>query len=485
MHSYVIESGEKLLFERIFAIASKCDYCVGAIAWKGRYTKCTCVQDLFKFIPPVITINLSRLIVANYLMNLFRFIAGVVVNPNPAIFRAYLLKFVSTSRANGVRSTPKLSFKCDFYIDNLVNSPLLFTPPMFDYIESITICTHTISYVMNFSKEEYNYYFDKKMVHDRCFNAFMVKIYLVSNLSRVTEMHRYENFSSTRINWKFVIENLMQNGITVNDKTIRQYYNNNMYHFSDVVNIPFSPRCNQLGFHVYFPLSKNQTKWIFQLAPSISNKQAWNSVSMYKYIQYTNPSSRYGSLNGFTGLVYNSPKINNNDSEPIKIARELDDLIKEKLDIGYVTIHLGFMFTKSNAHGNLIHPQDPHVDFSWEDIDKNQGNMFFGIMSLSEEGCFLEVWIPTSNCKDERKPELILIPFGYMLILPADMVHAGGFCSNDETGDIRMHLYIYSKNTPGTLEKKNNYCDRSGIEMCSYMNHHHLLASDAIFNCIV
>jgi hypothetical protein len=38
---------------------------------------------------------------------------------------------------------------------------------------------------------------------------------------------------------------------------------------------------------------------------------------------------------------------------------------------------------------------------------------------------------------------VLFIPFGYLLILRADTIHAGGLCSNSTSGNPRAHVYIH------------------------------------------
>ena len=486
MDSYIACNDNRLIRERTMAVARQSNYCVGAIAWKGRHTKCTCIQSLHRCIPPVIEGELVSLILLNWLLIVYQFILDNVVSTDPVAFRNQLLKHVNTSRANGARSTAKLSFKCDFTIEMVPNSPPLKHTSDFLFFDNLTICTHSLSYILNFSKEEYDFYFDKKLLRDHCFKAFMVKLYLLSTFSKVTEMNKYENVRSTRVNWKFVLDRLAQDGIKVNHKTIRQYYNNNSKHFSGVVTIPFSIKSDVIGFHKYFSLSSTQTQWVIKYAPSIGTKRAWSSVSMYNYIQYTNPSSSYGSLSGFLGYVCNCSKIKRDDSESFRMAESIDKVIEDNVGIGKITIHMGFMHTKHNSYPKLNHPQDPHVDFSWRDIDKNKGRVFFGIISLNTDGSFLEVWNPPPDSSEGGwNAHLIHVPFGQTLILPAEMVHAGGFCSDPFSGNLRIHLYLYSNSVAGNFDKQNNYCDRYGVEMCTYMKHHELIDCDGIFNTLV
>ena len=38
---------------------------------------------------------------------------------------------------------------------------------------------------------------------------------------------------------------------------------------------------------------------------------------------------------------------------------------------------------------------------------------------------------------------MIFIPYGYLLLLPGDTIHAGGFQQCFQSEDLRLHLYVY------------------------------------------
>jgi hypothetical protein len=82
---------------------------------------------------------------------------------------------------------------------------------------------------------------------------------------------------------------------------------------------------------------------------------------------------------------------------------------------------------------------------------------------LTEDGMTIEVWkarndhmLPEND--DDDTGVLIQIPFGQVLLLRADVIHAGGFCTA-KSGNPRCHLYVYK--TPNgamhSLSLKNCY----------------------------
>ena len=80
---------------------------------------------------------------------------------------------------------------------------------------------------------------------------------------------------------------------------------------------------------------------------------------------------------------------------------------------------------------NII--QDAHIDFKEEDLGQNN-YLFLVFMPITEVGSHIHLWpsIETyteENRKDKNKMEgdVFKIPFGCMLIIPADIPHAGGY----------------------------------------------------------
>lgn len=76
----------------------------------------------------------------------------------------------------------------------------------------------------------------------------------------------------------------------------------------------------------------------------------------------------------------------------------------------------------------------------------------------------VEVWNGRSHHDRPHEPRheygsLVHIAYGKILLLRADVVHAGGFANNVETGDPRAHFYIHK--LPGgvlhELQLSNSY----------------------------
>jgi hypothetical protein len=91
--------------------------------------------------------------------------------------------------------------------------------------------------------------------------------------------------------------------------------------------------------------------------------------------------------------------------------------------------------------------QAPHYDFSLEELrdEAKTKNMFITFMPLTKAGCVLQVWTYELHRPDddEKCAELLYIPYGFLLILPAATMHAGCFMSDADSGNLRLQFTIY------------------------------------------
>ena len=151
---------------------------------------------------------------------------------------------------------------------------------------------------------------------------------------------------------------------------------------------------------------------------------------------------------------------------PIKHVLEMhaifDVNIKEQLtSMGYCSktqnleLHLSFLKTLETK------VQPPHIDFQWQNISPKdfhktprsyKGNYkewvpFIALFPLTQDGMKVEVWNARSEhdvpeCEEDKTGVVVNIPFGEILLLRADVVHAGGFAPSP-SGNPRGHFYIY------------------------------------------
>lgn len=155
-----------------------------------------------------------------------------------------------------------------------------------------------------------------------------------------------------------------------------------------------------------------------------------------------------------------------------------------------------FLTTKSSI------PQPAHVDYPWEVLEEHAGDqsLKLAFFPLTEEGMFLQIWPhaagsgkmpgPSSAAAADRsvvEGEIVFIPYGKLLIVPASTIHGGGFRttplpmplggeendaapaadrssrSNNSTssgGNLRFHLYIATKDSSLPAHQTNKYTER-------------------------
>eukprot|EP00536_Pseudo-nitzschia_multiseries_P010450 jgi/Psemu1/25991/gm1.25991_g len=135
-----------------------------------------------------------------------------------------------------------------------------------------------------------------------------------------------------------------------------------------------------------------------------------------------------------------------------------------------------FLTTKSSI------PQPAHVDYPWEVLEEHarDQSLKLGFFPLTNEGMFLQIWPTASPFQDrsvEVEGQIVFIPYGKLLIVPASTIHGGGFRttplgqtaggnsnvngSNGETGgNLRFHLYIATKGASLPVHQTNKYTER-------------------------
>lgn len=137
----------------------------------------------------------------------------------------------------------------------------------------------------------------------------------------------------------------------------------------------------------------------------------------------------------------------------------------EHLGMGYLQDLLGateclgsFLATESTF------PQPAHVDYEWHILESENGGdgLQIAFFPLTKEGMFLQVW----PRKDEPSisqidGQVIYIPYGRLLVLPAKTIHGGGFRTTQEglTGNLRFHLYLSRENTQLPIHQTNKYTE--------------------------
>jgi hypothetical protein len=151
------------------------------------------------------------------------------------------------------------------------------------------------------------------------------------------------------------------------------------------------------------------------------------------------------------------------DQESHEIVQKcLAEPIAAALGVTSDILQLLSAFLRSPGHA----PQIPHFDYRDTELQQNPNQIFLGLTPLTENGSYLQVW----DCRDRgSRGQVIFIPYGYLLILPGDTMHGGGFQQCFQTWDLRLHFYIYIR-TNGLVDNKNVYQSLEEYPMSSELD---------------
>jgi hypothetical protein len=123
--------------------------------------------------------------------------------------------------------------------------------------------------------------------------------------------------------------------------------------------------------------------------------------------------------------------------------------------------------------------QPAHVDYDYPLLQEHGHKLFLAFFPLTKEGTYLQLW-NRDEADYATSPTVhgtvVYIPYGKMLIVPADTIHGGGFRRGD-TGNLRFHLYIELQDEALNEENKeadllihpmNKYTEEHdrGLELC-------------------
>lgn len=147
-------------------------------------------------------------------------------------------------------------------------------------------------------------------------------------------------------------------------------------------------------------------------------------------------------------------------------VHEMYDILSSKIrqaliKIGYCSEDQELQLYMSFLKTLKTEVQRPHIDYHWKDISPRyfkkrprsyNGNYeewvpFIALFPLTQDGMTVEVWNARSNhdmpaCNEDAEGVIVNIAFGEMLVLRADVVHAGGFATA-VSGNPRGHFYVY------------------------------------------
>jgi hypothetical protein len=118
-----------------------------------------------------------------------------------------------------------------------------------------------------------------------------------------------------------------------------------------------------------------------------------------------------------------------------------------------IEFYLSFLVSTKNS------PQDPHIDYKWKDVLPTSDSKynsetycwsvpFIGLFPTTPEGMQVDVWPHQDHRQhatsfiNPAHPVNWTIPYGHMLLMRGDTVHAGGYLTSDD-GNPRCHIYVH------------------------------------------
>jgi hypothetical protein len=126
----------------------------------------------------------------------------------------------------------------------------------------------------------------------------------------------------------------------------------------------------------------------------------------------------------------------------------ISSVLQKDIDIFETSLRHSFNHDNLTYRGSFMRTeqtvyQPAHVDYDYPVLHEHGHKLFLAFFPLTEEGTFLQLWDQSKADENAQtvEGEVVFIPFGKMLIVPADTIHGGGF-KRGETGNLRFHLYI-------------------------------------------
>lgn len=120
--------------------------------------------------------------------------------------------------------------------------------------------------------------------------------------------------------------------------------------------------------------------------------------------------------------------------------------LRRSLQHGNLTYRGSYMRTENTIY------QPAHVDYDYSVLSEYGHKLFLAFFPLTEEGTFLQLWNKPKDDHDgatsidgkgtgKMPGQVVYIPYGKMLVVPANTIHGGGF-KRGSSGNLRFHLYI-------------------------------------------
>jgi hypothetical protein len=153
------------------------------------------------------------------------------------------------------------------------------------------------------------------------------------------------------------------------------------------------------------------------------------------------------------------------------LQKYIKPLIASKLGVSMHDLELLAAFLRSLGYA----PQIAHFDYPEKVLEANGGGIYLGLTPLTENGAFLQLW---DRNGPGRPGNIVFIPYGFVLILPGDTVHGGGFHQCFLTMDLRLHFYVYVRKA-GEFSNSNSY-----QSLDEYPMHNELSENEGLLHAI-
>ena len=104
-------------------------------------------------------------------------------------------------------------------------------------------------------------------------------------------------------------------------------------------------------------------------------------------------------------------------------------------------------------------PQNPHLDYSPTVLGRKTSpgkSPWIALIPLTTDGSYLFVWHAP-----HKEETLLHIPYGCMLLLRGDTVHAGGLPSTTNAGPAYTRIHFYLPTAPGDVDWDMTYSDKN------------------------
>lgn len=271
---------------------------------------------------------------------------------------------------------------------------------------------------------------------------------------------------------------------------LKQRYKDHLHYINPL--FPNLPRaCQFLAKHngMLLRFSDKEMNLIVRLTKSVQNRvKKANTVGRSQVVnEYIGPIGIYSAfLNYSYAKRGTSPSGIAKDNQ--EVLEALDQKIKEQLHSptgpwgganrdGLMLSHFSCYLSALLTIGDRIADepyQRPHKDVPTDRLPSKGEDLIrhpcLGFVPSSQSGMFLQIWPPNSRHGDPTTHytgEVVYVPSGFMLFLPGDVMHGGGFTTALD-GNPRLHFVFFSAPAADVLFKNEYRHPYSSTEYSEY-----------------